>query len=67
MENCDARRWRLPQVVLQHFSPAVLRRSVVWQPAGGGFLMRSSRPPVGLKQTVTLRTQPATLCTQPYS
>ena len=30
-------------MVLQHFSAAVLRRSVVWQPAGGGFMMRSSR------------------------
>jgi hypothetical protein len=43
MEFCDARRWILPQVVLKHFGPAVLRRSVVWQPAGGGFMMRSSR------------------------
>ena len=43
MEFCDARRWTLPQVVLKHFSPAVLRRTVVWQPAGGGFMMRSSR------------------------
>ena len=43
MEFCDARRWILPQTVLTHFTPAVLRRSVVWQPAGGGFMMRSSK------------------------
>ena len=46
MEFCDARRWILPQVVLKHFGPAVLRRSVVWQPAGGGFMKRSSRLPL---------------------
>ena len=43
MEFCDPRRWSLPQVVLKHFSPAVLRASVVWQPVGGGFMMRSAQ------------------------
>lgn len=43
MEFCDPRRWSLPQHVLRLFPDAVLRSSVVWQPAGGGFQMRISK------------------------
>jgi len=43
MEFCAPQRHTLPQIVLSNFAPTTLRESVVWQPVGGGFLMRSSR------------------------
>ena len=43
MEFCSARRTTLPQIALRNFADADARASVVWQPVGGGFQMRTSR------------------------
>ena len=40
--TCSSIQLRLPQHVLSKFPPSILRDSLVWQPAGGGFLPLAS-------------------------